>query len=330
MFLSFSVCSLRVMKLCDDNERRILFSVSLIEAHFFYFIIFYFQKGKHLMKSTKKLTRTLLSALLILASIFTLSSCDFFQEKECTNHKWVGATCLHPAHCFYCNMYEPDGKLASHNFVEDNSGIIKCSECHILLSEYERQLNGETGEVEASSSENNETSESAVGLVENIYASADIPDELMNDKFKSVIDLLSKNFSQSGLDISDATKTDVGTYIFYFDGLEFLEDKCDDSHLRPRIIYDETAIENNGTPSKIFFGYYNPLKSNGYTETVAIVENIAKALDISTSGLINNDYSSSSTFAVGEYATFNFTNLKLKLTVTNTDGTVDIEIIPID
>ena len=102
------------------------------------------------------------------------------------------------------------------------------------------------------------------------------------------------------------------------------------SQFRPRIIYDETAIENNGTPSKIFFGYYNPLKSNGYTETVAIVENIAKALDISTSGLINNDYSSSSTFAVGEYATFNFTNLKLKLTVTNTDGTVDIEIIPID
>ena len=61
-----------------------------------------------------------------------------------------------------------------------------------------------------------------------------------------------------------------------------------------------------------------------------MVENIAEALDISDSGLIDNDYSSSSKLAIGEYATFTFPNLGLELTVSNTDGTVEIEVIPID
>lgn len=170
-----------------------------------------------------------------------------------------------------------------------------------------------------------------IGVVKNIYTVADIPNEIMNDEFKSVIDLFSKGFSQSGLDITNATTYDDGeTYVFYLDNLEFLGDKCEDGAFQPRIIYSKDAISNNGTPNEVFFEIANPLKSNGYKETVEIVEDIADALDISTFGLIDNNYSSSSKLAIGEYATFTFPNLSIKLTVSNTDGTVEIEIVPID
>lgn len=173
--------------------------------------------------------------------------------------------------------------------------------------------------------------ESEIGVVENIYTADDIPNELMNDKFKSVIELFSKGFSQSGLSISNATTYDDGeTYIFYLEGLEFLGDECEDGYFQPRIIYSKDAINNNGTPNKIYFEIANPLKSNGYEETVEIVEDIAEALDISDFGLIDNDYSSSSKWATGEYATFTFPNLELELTVSNSDGSVEIEIVPGD
>ena len=80
----------------------------------------------------------------------------------------------------------------------------------------------------------------------------------------------------------------------------------------------------------MFFAFANPLKSNGYEETVEMVEDIAEALDISDSGRIDNNYSCSSKLAIGEYATFTFTDLNLTLTVSNTDGSVEIEIVPID
>jgi len=173
--------------------------------------------------------------------------------------------------------------------------------------------------------------DSKIGVVENIYTAADIPNELMNEEFKNAIDLFSKGFSQSGLDITNATTYDDGeTFIFYLDSLEFLGDECEDGYFQPRIIYSEYAINNNGTPNKIFFEIANLLKSNGYEETVEMVGNIAAALDISDSGLIDNDYSSSSKLAVGKYTTFTFPNLGLELTVSNTDGTVEIEIVPID
>lgn len=183
---------------------------------------------------------------------------------------------------------------------------------------------------ETSSSELEETEE--VGVINNINTAADIPDKLMNEEFKSAIDLFSKGFSQSGLNISDATTYNNGeTYIFYLDNLEFLGDECEEgSNSSPRIIYDQEAINNDGTPSKLFLGFANPLKSNGYEETVEMVEDIADALDISDDGLIDNDYSSSSPFATGEYATFTFKNLNLTLSVRNTDGSVDIEIVPKD
>jgi len=179
--------------------------------------------------------------------------------------------------------------------------------------------------------EKDDFDESEIGVVENIHTAADIPNELMNDEFKNVIDLFSKGFSQSGLDIANGTTYNDGeTYIFYFDNLEFLGDECEEgSNFNPRIIYDQDAINNDGTPYKMFFAFANPLKSNGYEETVEMVEDIAEALDISDAGLIDNNYSSSSKLAIGKYATFTFPNLGLEFTVSNTDGTVEIEIIPI-
>ncbi len=184
----------------------------------------------------------------------------------------------------------------------------------------------------SNTSQDNESTndDSEIGVVKHIHSAADIPNKLMNDKFKSVIDLFSKGYSQSGLNISNAIPSDDGkTYIFYLDNLEFLGKECEDGALQPRIIYSGDAINNNGAPDKIFFEIANPLKSNGYKETVKVVEDIAEALGISDWGLIDNDYSSSSAWATGEYATFSFTNLKLELTVSNTDGTVEIEITPI-
>lgn len=195
-----------------------------------------------------------------------------------------------------------------------------------IIEETDEEERAETDDYDKS-----KDADSEIGVVENIHTTADIPNTLMNDKFKNVIDLFSKGFSKSGLDISNATKTDAGTYIFYFDDLEFLGDKCEENDsLCPRVIYDQDAINNNGTPYEMCFAFANPLKSNGYNETVEMIEDIAKALGISNSGLIDNDYSSSSKLATGEYATFTFPNLNLKLTVSNTDGTVEIEIIPID
>lgn len=211
------------------------------------------------------------------------------------------------AHGFFA--YDPDGKIE-----------IKWEVPESFTVETDEEENTESNDVD-----------SKIGVVENIHIVADIPNELMNEEFKSVIDLFSKGFSQSGLDITNVTTCDDGeTYIFYLDNLEFLGDECEDGALQPRIIYNKDAINNNGTPNKVFFEIANPLKSNGYKETVEMVEDIAEALDISNSGLIDNDYSSSSKLAIGEYATFTFPNLSIELTVSNTDGTVEIEIVPID
>ena len=174
--------------------------------------------------------------------------------------------------------------------------------------------------------------ESEPGVVENIYTASDIPNELMNDEFKNVVDLFSKGFSESGLDISDATTYDDGeTYIFYLDNLEFLGEECEDgSNVSPRVIYGQDAISNDGTPELMFLAFSYPRESNGYEETVEMVEDIAEALNIFGGSLIDNDYSSSSKWATGEYATFTFPNLNLKLTVSNMQSSVEIEIVRID
>ncbi len=177
--------------------------------------------------------------------------------------------------------------------------------------------------------ESNDTT-SEVGVVKNIQTPADIPNGLMNDEFKSVIDLFSKGFSQSGLDINNATTYDDGeTYIFYLEGLVFLGKEPEDGYFSPRIIYSKEAVSSNGTPDMIYFAFSYPRKSNGYKETVEMIEDIAKALGISDDGLIDNDYSSSSEWATGEYATFTFLNLNLKLVVSNMQSSVEIEIVPV-
>ena len=306
------------------------------------------------MTIMKRIISSISTTFIILSTILTFSSCLYCEHqwndatcispKTChlcnktegtvIEHQWVDASCTTPKTCQFCNAIE--GDATGHNFTEATCTKPKtCSNCGKGEGEALGHTSGDwktsgKGVKRLYCSICDKVLNSKYGFVENIYTVTDIPSELMNGEFKSVIDLFSKGFSQSGLDISDAeTFNDGETYIFYFENLEFLGDKCDDSHLRPRIIYDGDAIENNGTPSRIFFGFYNPLKSNGYKETVEIVEDIAEALDISDSGLIDNDYSSSSKWATGEYATFTFTNLRLELIVSNTDGTVEIEIVPI-
>lgn len=80
------------------------------------------------MKSTKKLTRTLLSALLILATLFTFFSCDRTSETTATTtettvspenctHDWKAATCVEPSQCEICKTYKDD-KLGEHHYFD--------------------------------------------------------------------------------------------------------------------------------------------------------------------------------------------------------------------
>ena len=244
----------------------------------------------------------------------------FEPENENTDGKYI----VEALEAFYGKHDEYDEEWNTYTWKSENLKI----ECYVEERTYFDWI-GE--DLEVNNEDNTEEDDDLeIGVVENIHTAADIPDALMNDEFKSIIDLFSKGYSQSGLNISNATTYDDGeTYIFYLDNLEFLGDECEDGALQPRIIYSKDAIDNNGIPNKIFFEIANPLKSNGYKETVETVEEIAEALDISDEGLIDNDYSSSSKLAIGEYATFTFPNLSLELTVSNTDGTVEIEIVPV-
>lgn len=244
----------------------------------------------------------------------------FEPEDEDTNGKYIAEA----LEAFFGKHDEYDEEWNAYTWKSENLKI----ECYVEERTYFEWI-GEDLEVNNEYS-TEEDADSEIGVIENIHTATDIPDALMNDEFKNAVDLLSKGFSQSGLDISDATTYDDGeTYIFYLDNLEFLGDECDDDYFQPRIIYSGDAINNDGTPDKLFFEFANPLKSNGYEETVEMVEDITEALDISDAGLIDNDYSSSSKLANGEYATFTFPNLGLELTVSNTDGTVEIEIVPV-
>lgn len=203
-------------------------------------------------------------------------------------------------------------------------------EFEIFCSDSKIEIIQTVGNSQPVEDEESKDTDVEIGVVENIHTVADIPSELMNDEFKSVIDLFSKGFSQSGLNVSDATTYDDGeTYLFYFDGLEFLGEEPEDGYYRPRVSYSKDAINNNGVPDMLYFAFSYPKKSNGYKETVEMVEDIAEALNISDAGLIDNDYSSSSKWATGEYATFTFPNLNLKLTVSNMQSSVEIEIITI-
>ena len=278
----------------------------------------------------KKLTRLLILASLVVATLIIFSSCN----KEC-EHDWKKATCTKPKTCWNCD--ETTGEPKGHDFIEATcTEPKKCLNCDKTEGKALGHKKGDwkidtRGIGKLHCNVCNEVINIKYGFVDNIYTSNDIPNELMNNEFKNIIGLFSKSFSETGLDISNAITYDGENYIFYLDNLEFLGDKCEKgSNFTPRIIYNQDAINNNGYPCKMFFAFANPLKSNGYQETVKMVEDIARVLDISDDGLIDNDYSSSSALAIGKYATFTFTNLNLELTVSNTDGTVDINIVPID
>lgn len=66
----------------------------------------------------KKLLRLLAPVLLIIATIFTLSSCDDDKNSDDTSeicqHQWVEADCLYPKTCRLC--YKTEGEALGHNF----------------------------------------------------------------------------------------------------------------------------------------------------------------------------------------------------------------------
>lgn len=160
------------------------------------------------------------------------------------------------------------------------------------------------------------------------YASVEeLPVDLFNQAAKEAISLLGKPFESSGLDANSGVSTGAGTTIFYLDGLKFLGDPCEDGHGRPRLVYSDEAISSGqGLPSELFFSFSNPLNSNGYKETMDIIEGISEALGLEETLKVDVDYDSSSKMATGVYRTVEFPNAKLSIEVRNTDGSVEVTI----
>ena len=52
--------------------------------------------------------------LFIIMNVFTLISCGV-NPDNCT-HDWGAPTCLYPAKCYKCGIYNPDNKLGNHNY----------------------------------------------------------------------------------------------------------------------------------------------------------------------------------------------------------------------
>lgn len=217
------------------------------------------------------------------------------------------------------------------------SSIVSCSK-ESKTSTYKASSTGSKTQSKSSTSSSSSTqkdkSNDGIIKVNSIKSSLDLPSSLMNDKFKNTLSLLNKPFSKSGLSAANAVETEAGTSIFYLEGLEFLGKSCNraedkSKHGTARIIYETAGVKSgNGTPTKIYFSFSNPLKSNGHTETMEIVNGIAKALGLSTPVKVANDNTSSTTLATGLYCTYVFPNAGFKIEVTNTDGDVEIEILP--
>ena len=111
MFLSFSVCSLRVMELCDDNEGRI-FSVCLLLRH-----TFLFSERKHLMN--KKLLIPLVALIVVLvvvlAVVIAQNNNPNSPNSQCI-HQWIEADCLYPKTCRICSQTQ--GAALGHQFTD--------------------------------------------------------------------------------------------------------------------------------------------------------------------------------------------------------------------
>lgn len=160
------------------------------------------------------------------------------------------------------------------------------------------------------------------------YTSAEgLPDGLFNQAAKEAIGMLSKPFESAGLDAASGVSTGSGTTIFYLEGLEFLGEPCEDGHGQPRLVYSDEAVSSGqGLPIELFFSCSNPLSSNGYEETMDIIEGISEALGLEETLEVDVDYDSSSKMATGVYRTVEFPNAKLSIEVRNTDGSVEITI----
>ena len=82
----------------------------------------------------KKFSHLLVPVLLIIATIFLLSSCDDDKNsddksKTC-QHQWVEADCLYPKTCRLC--YKTEGEALGHNFIEATCTESKtCAKCNL-------------------------------------------------------------------------------------------------------------------------------------------------------------------------------------------------------
>lgn len=216
----------------------------------------------------------------------TCADCDEVLGEPKT-HSYDKATCSTPPTCLYCG--DKVGSIDPDNHAWQNGS---CKACGAKVD----------------------------------YSS--VPSALMNDEFRKCLTYFGVPYSETGLSVSNAVdNSDAGTYLFYMDGLEFIGEECDDDQGQPRIVYDAEAIESGtGTPNKIFFCYFNALKSNGHKETMDVIEGIEDALGIEIE--VDNDYTSSSKSAIGKYCSVNIPKTDLMIEVTNTDGTVEVEILP--
>lgn len=129
MFLSFSVCSLGVMELCDDDERCI-FSVCLSLRH-----TFLFSERKHLMN--KKLLIPLVSLIVVLVGVLAIVIIQNIDTPNSPNsevpqcsHQWIEADCLYPKTCRMCQATE--GVAKGHQFVDATCTTPKiCQNCQL-------------------------------------------------------------------------------------------------------------------------------------------------------------------------------------------------------
>lgn len=158
-----------------------------------------------------------------------------------------------------------------------------------------------------------------------ITSYSDIPGALMNDKFKKALELLDKPFGKSGFSKSDGENTGAGTYIFELAGCKFVGEGFDKNADVPCVVYPTKAVKSGkGAAEEISFEYYTSLSSNGYEETVDLIDDISDALGVDIE--IDNDYNSSSKLAGGTYCTVEFPGVDLQMEVKNRTGYVQVVI----
>lgn len=93
------------------------------------------------MKTSKHISRTIITALLIATSIFTFSACNNKSSQTC-QHQWIEATCTEPKICSKCNTTEgtanghTEGEwvvTSESTLVYYGTEILSCSVCNEII-----------------------------------------------------------------------------------------------------------------------------------------------------------------------------------------------------